>query len=99
MQEAHHQVVWINSADAAERGIKNDDDVFIYNDRGTVRIGARVTEKIAPGVASLPQGAWFTPEPASEGQAARRGQPRSSGGHRRQCKHIDVAALLASGQG
>ncbi len=66
MQEAHHQVVWINPVDAAERGIENDDDVFIYNDRGTVRIGARVTQKIAPGVVSLPQGAWFTPKPASE---------------------------------
>ncbi|MFT0848801.1 DMSO/selenate family reductase complex A subunit [Actinomycetaceae bacterium L2_0104] len=66
MQEAHHQVVWINPMDAAERGIENDDVVFIYNERGTVRIGARVTERIAPGVVSLPQGAWFDPRPASE---------------------------------
>lgn len=66
MQEAHPQVVWINPIDADARGIKNDDLVFVYNDRGTVRIGARVTEKIAPGVLSLPQGAWYNPRPASE---------------------------------
>ena len=66
MREAHHQTVWLNPIDASERGISNDDDVFIYNDRGTVLIPARVTERIAPGVVSLPQGAWFTPKSSSE---------------------------------
>ena len=61
LREAHHQVLWINPIDAAERGIANGDQVFVYNDRGTVRIEARVTERIAPGVLSLPQGAWYRP--------------------------------------
>ncbi|MGO3085837.1 molybdopterin dinucleotide binding domain-containing protein, partial [Ancrocorticia populi] len=66
MREAHHQTLWMNPIDAQERGISNDDDVFIYNERGTVMIPARVTERIAPGVISLPQGAWYTPKASSE---------------------------------
>lgn len=54
----HPQVVWINTSDAAERGIKHGDMVEIFNDRGRVHIPARVTPRIRPGVASLPQGAW-----------------------------------------
>ncbi len=64
MQEAHPQSLWINPADAAERGIENDDLVYAYNDRGTVLIKAKVTPRIAPGVLSLPQGAWFNPDPS-----------------------------------
>ncbi|SPT53509.1 Dimethyl sulfoxide reductase DmsA precursor [Actinomyces bovis] len=66
MQEAHHQYLAINPVDAAPRGIKNGDLVFAYNDRGTIRIEARVTERIVPGVVDLPQGAWFNPQPTSE---------------------------------
>ena len=33
--------------------------VEVFNDRGRVHIPARVTPRIRPGVASLPQGAWF----------------------------------------
>lgn len=58
LREAHHQRVWINTADAQSRGIKNDDMVEIFNKRGRVRIPAYVTPRIMPGVASLPQGAW-----------------------------------------
>lgn len=61
LREAHTQVLWINPIDADERGIRNGDQVFVFNDRGTVRIEARVTERIAPGVLSLPQGAWYQP--------------------------------------
>lgn len=66
LKEAHHQTVWINPVDAQSRGISNGDQVFVYNDRGTVRIEARVTHRIAPGVLSLPQGAWYTPDTSSE---------------------------------
>lgn len=60
------QVAWVNSGDAQARGIKNGDDVFVYNDRGTIRLRAKVTDRIMPGVVSVPQGAWFDPRPASE---------------------------------
>ena len=62
MKEAHPQVVWINPMDAQDRGVKNNDWVEIFNDRGRLQIQARVTTRIAPGVMSVPQGAWFTPD-------------------------------------
>ncbi|MCM3662447.1 molybdopterin-dependent oxidoreductase [Georgenia satyanarayanai] len=66
LKEAHRQQVWLNILDAARKDIGNGDEVFVYNDRGTVRLEAKVTERIAPGVISIPQGAWFDPRPASE---------------------------------
>ncbi len=59
--EAHPQTVWINNLDARDRGISNGDQVFVYNDRGTIKLPARVTQRIMPGVISVPQGAWFKP--------------------------------------
>ena len=60
-KEAHHQRVWINPIDAEERGIEMDTMVDIFNDRGRMRIPAQVTPRIAPGVISVPQGAWYEP--------------------------------------
>lgn len=60
--EAHPQMVWINTKDAASRGIKNGDIVDVFNNRGRIRTEARVTPRIAPGVVSVPQGAWYTPD-------------------------------------
>jgi len=59
--DAHPQTVWINTRDARAKGITNGDQVFVYNDRGTIRLPARVTDRIAPGVLSVPQGAWYRP--------------------------------------
>ena len=58
VQEAAHHVLWINPKDAEERGIENGDDVRVFNDRGEIRIVAKVTPRIIPGVVALPQGAW-----------------------------------------
>lgn len=60
--DAHRQVLWINPIDAKERGIENDDPVFAFNDRGKIKTVARVSPRIAPGVISVPQGAWYTPD-------------------------------------
>ncbi len=62
LKEAHPQKVWMNPVDAQERGIENDDLVEIFNDRGRIRIPAKVTARIMPGVLSVPQGAWFNPD-------------------------------------
>ena len=59
--DAHPQTVWINTRDARAKDIANGDQVFVYNDRGTIRLPARVTDRIAPGVLSVPQGAWYRP--------------------------------------
>ncbi|WP_424216633.1 DMSO/selenate family reductase complex A subunit (plasmid) [Streptomyces sp. BI20] len=62
LKEAHPQVVWINPEDAKRRGIANHAKVAVFNDRGRIELKARVTPRIAPGVVSVPQGAWYTPD-------------------------------------
>ncbi|MGO3085631.1 DMSO/selenate family reductase complex A subunit [Ancrocorticia populi] len=61
-KEAHPQKAWVNPVDADERGIENGDFVDVFNDRGRMRIPALVTPRIAPGVVSVPQGAWHDPD-------------------------------------
>jgi len=53
--------VWMNPDDAASRGIKNGQTVRIFNDRGSTLLPVKVTPRIAPGVVSIKEGAWFTP--------------------------------------
>jgi anaerobic dimethyl sulfoxide reductase subunit A len=62
MRELEPQTVWISSADAQQRSIQHGDMVKIFNDRGTVVLPAKVTERIMPGVVSIDQGAWFKPD-------------------------------------
>lgn len=64
LKEAHPQHVWINDADAKARGISAGDQVVVWNDRGEVELPAYVTRRIVPGVLSIPQGAWYTPQKA-----------------------------------
>lgn len=54
--------LWMHPADAAVRAISDGDAVLVWNDRGAVRVAARVTEDIARGVTALPVGAWFAPD-------------------------------------
>ena len=62
LREVQTQAVTINTLDAEPRGIKHGEMVRVFNDRGEVRIPAKVTERIMPGVVALPQGAWYTPD-------------------------------------
>ncbi len=66
LQEVSPQELWINPLDAKERGIEHWDMVKIYNDRGVTYIHAKVTPRIMPGVVSLPEGAWHTPNSKGE---------------------------------
>jgi len=63
LQELQTQALVMHPLDAAERGVRDGDMVRAYNDRGTVRIPVRLTQRITPGVVDLPQGAWFNPAP------------------------------------
>ncbi len=56
-----YEPVWINPQDAAARGIKDGDIVKIYNERGTILGGARVTERIIAGAVSQDHGARHDP--------------------------------------
>jgi len=70
LREGEPQTVWINACDAQVRNIKNGELVRICNERGEVIIPAKVTERIMPGVVSIDEGAWYTPD----------GQGRDRGG-------------------
>ena len=62
LQEAAPQSLWINALDAEPRGIIHGDMVRVYNQIGRTEVRAKVTPRIMPGVLSLPQGAWYTPD-------------------------------------
>ena len=55
-------MMWISLQDAEVRGIADGDRVKVFNDRGTLFIRAYVTRRMRPGVVSVPQGAWYTPD-------------------------------------
>ena len=56
--------VWLNTQDAAARGIVHGQRVRIFNAQGATVLPAFVTDRIAPGVISIKEGAWFTPDAA-----------------------------------
>jgi anaerobic dimethyl sulfoxide reductase subunit A len=62
LRETEPHRVWINPLDAAARGIRDGEEVHIFNDRGRIAITARVTERIIPGVVSVFEGAWYAPD-------------------------------------
>jgi anaerobic dimethyl sulfoxide reductase subunit A len=61
LEEAFPQRAFLNTLDAAARGIENGNVVRVFNDRGEIRLVCRVTTRIMPGVVAIPQGAWRTP--------------------------------------
>jgi anaerobic selenocysteine-containing dehydrogenase len=50
----------INPVDAAARGLDTGDVVKVFNDRGYMKVRARLTEGIKPGVVNCYQGGWDT---------------------------------------
>jgi anaerobic dimethyl sulfoxide reductase subunit A len=54
--------VWMNPDDAANRKIANGDKVRVFNDRGSTVLPVKVTRRIMPGIVSIKEGAWFTPD-------------------------------------
>jgi anaerobic dimethyl sulfoxide reductase subunit A len=60
--EVEEHRAWINPADADPRGIKDGDEIHVFNDRGRVAIKAWVTERIIPGVICIFEGAWYDPD-------------------------------------
>jgi trimethylamine-N-oxide reductase (cytochrome c) len=56
-----YEPVWINPGDAEKRGIKDGDIVKVFNERGVVLCGARVWERMRPGVAYVDHGARHDP--------------------------------------
>ena len=54
--------VWLDAIDAAARGIADGQRVRVFNARGATVLPAKVTDRIAPGVVSIKEGAWFIPD-------------------------------------
>lgn len=62
MHRLDPQCLWMNPADAAERGLTDGEEVLVWNDRGRIRIPVHITDRIMPGVTGLSQGAWYRPD-------------------------------------
>ena len=53
--------IWLNTKDAEARGINNNDIVYVYNDRGCVKVRAYVSDRMREGTCNLEQGSWYSP--------------------------------------
>lgn len=62
MEQTEAQEIWISGYDAKQRNIKNGEEVLVYNLRGRIILPAKVTPRIMPGVVSVPQGGWWSPD-------------------------------------
>ncbi len=62
LQELSPQVAWIHPDDAAKRKLEDGATVEVWNQRGRLRLLARVTERILPGVIMIHEGACYQPD-------------------------------------
>lgn len=66
--------VWLHPDDAAARGLSEGQVVRVFNDRGALLAGVRVSEAMRPGVVQLATGAWYDPaEPGVPGSLDKHG--------------------------
>ena len=59
LEELDPTALWINPEDAIARGISDGDTVEVFNDRGVMRIPAKVTTRIVKGVIAVSEGGWY----------------------------------------
>ncbi|MBS6694271.1 MAG: molybdopterin-dependent oxidoreductase [Firmicutes bacterium] len=59
LKELDPTALWINPADASARGISDGDMAEVFNDRGIIRIPAKVTRRIAAGTVAVSEGGWY----------------------------------------
>jgi anaerobic dimethyl sulfoxide reductase subunit A len=59
LARADRDDIWLHPTDAAARGIADGQRVRVFNDRGATELAVRVTDRIAPGVVAIKEGAWF----------------------------------------
>ncbi|OYD21322.1 trimethylamine-N-oxide reductase TorA [Oceanimonas baumannii] len=69
--------IYISPADAAARGIADGDLVRVFNDRGQLLAGARISELYPSGVVRIHEGAWYGPVDASIGALDTYGDPNT----------------------
>jgi anaerobic dimethyl sulfoxide reductase subunit A len=59
--ECYRHAIWLSVPDAKARGIKDNDQVRVYNEIGEMIIPAHVTSRVTPGSALLWETAWYEP--------------------------------------
>jgi anaerobic dimethyl sulfoxide reductase subunit A len=62
LTENFRHSVWLNPADAASRGIVDNQIVRVFNSAGAMTLPAYVTSRIVPGTAWIFDAAWYTPD-------------------------------------
>jgi DmsA/YnfE family anaerobic dimethyl sulfoxide reductase A subunit len=62
LEEADPHRMSINAEDARARKLHDGDRVKVFNHRGALYIRISVTNRIRPGVVSIPEGGWYTPD-------------------------------------
>jgi anaerobic dimethyl sulfoxide reductase subunit A len=63
IKDQYRQTVRINPVNAGERGIRDGDIVYVYNDRGCIKLPAELTHEVLPGYVSIIHGSWNRPHP------------------------------------
>ncbi|MGL4929001.1 MAG: DMSO/selenate family reductase complex A subunit [Plesiomonas sp.] len=58
LREAVPDMVWINPIDAQVRQLQDGQLAEIFNDRGSMQMPVKVTQRVMPGVIAVPQGVW-----------------------------------------
>ncbi len=61
LKEQFPHSVQIHPDDAAARDILDGEMVYVFNDVGCIKLPARLTRRIIPGVVAIGQGAWYRP--------------------------------------
>lgn len=73
---AGRETLTLHPDEASRRGLREGDTVRVYNDRGQCLAGLRLSDRLRPGIAHLPTGAWYDPaEPGSIGSLDLHGNP------------------------
>ena len=55
--------VELDATDAASRGLTEGDRARVWNDRASVELPVRITERLRPGLAAIPFGWWAPAAP------------------------------------
>lgn len=63
LKELMPHVVEIHPIDAEKRTIRDGQHVYVFNDIGCIKLPARITKRIMPGVVAIGQGTWYRPSP------------------------------------
>jgi biotin/methionine sulfoxide reductase len=65
---AGREPLWMHPHDAAERDIHDGEVVKVFNTRGALLAGVKLSEAIRPGVVQMSTGAWYDPQNTEDAQ-------------------------------